>query len=97
MIKLKLKIKKKKQKYNSKEVFPKKRKEVDNKEQWIQCDRCHKWVSASSDNITDLTVYDDQNPDHLDYFCPKCRVLNKDENKRPKRKGRTSRNSLRSN
>ena len=85
-----------KKKYNPKEIFVKKKKEVD-REQWIQCDRCHKWVSASSDNIIDLSVYDDTNPDHLDYFCPKCRQLNKDENRRPKRKVRTSRNSLKAN
>lgn len=42
--------------------------------QWIQCDRCKKWVSTLDDNITDLSLYDDSNPNHLEYFCPACRV-----------------------
>ena len=41
--------------------------------QWIQCDRCKKWVSTLEDNITDLSLYDDNNPNHLEYFCPTCR------------------------
>lgn len=41
--------------------------------QWIQCDRCHKWVSTLDDKITDLSLYDDLNPQHLDYHCPICR------------------------
>ncbi len=42
--------------------------------QWIQCDRCHKWVAiAMDDKITDLSMYDDANPNHIDYNCPTCR------------------------
>lgn len=41
--------------------------------QWIQCDRCKKWVSTLDDNISDLSLYDDNNPNHLEYFCPGCR------------------------
>jgi hypothetical protein len=42
--------------------------------QWIQCDRCHKWVAiALDDKITDLSLYDDANPNHIDYNCPTCR------------------------
>lgn len=41
--------------------------------QWIQCDRCTKWISTLEDNITDLSLYDDNNPNHLEYYCPRCR------------------------
>eukprot|EP01103_Thecamoeba_quadrilineata_P014167 TRINITY_DN4143_c0_g1_i2.p1 TRINITY_DN4143_c0_g1~~TRINITY_DN4143_c0_g1_i2.p1 ORF type:complete len:354 (+),score=48.29 TRINITY_DN4143_c0_g1_i2:519-1580(+) len=45
---------------------------------WIRCDICHRWVSAKSDNIHDISIYDDSNPDHLDYFCPNCRSKDPD-------------------
>ena len=52
----------------------KRKKESADNGQWIQCDRCHKWVSTSMDDkITDLSLYDDLNPQHLDYHCPSCR------------------------
>lgn len=40
---------------------------------WICCDECGRWVLAKNDNITDISIYDDSNPNHLDYFCPDCR------------------------
>lgn len=58
--------------------------------QWIRCDRCHKWVSTSlDDTITDLSLYDDLNPHHLDYHCPPCReeeeIESQRQNSRPTR------------
>jgi hypothetical protein len=47
--------------------------EKEEKNPWIQCDGCHRWVQARSDNIEDISVYDDANPYHLDYYCPRCR------------------------
>lgn len=29
--------------------------------------------SPADDNIDDVSIYDDSNPNHLDYFCPQCR------------------------
>jgi len=55
---------------------------------WIQCDRCNAWVAAHSDNIHDISLYDDSNPHHLDYFCPDCRA---------KQNGETPRKSLQKN
>lgn len=40
---------------------------------WIRCDDCHRWVMTKCDNIDDLSVYDDSNPNHLHYSCPLCR------------------------
>ena len=40
---------------------------------WIQCDKCSSWIIASNDGIHDLSIYDDSNPNHLDYYCPSCR------------------------
>jgi len=40
---------------------------------WIRCDDCHRWLRAKDDNIEDISIYDDANPDHLDYYCPRCR------------------------
>eukprot|EP01129_Flabellula_baltica_P002348 TRINITY_DN12168_c0_g1_i1.p1 TRINITY_DN12168_c0_g1~~TRINITY_DN12168_c0_g1_i1.p1 ORF type:complete len:333 (+),score=45.73 TRINITY_DN12168_c0_g1_i1:53-1051(+) len=39
---------------------------------WIQCDFCSRWIMASCDGIEDLSLYDDDNPDHLEYGCPMC-------------------------
>jgi hypothetical protein len=47
--------------------------EDDGKGTWICCDNCGKWLKAEDDGITDISIYDDKNPNHLDYFCPKCR------------------------
>lgn len=47
--------------------------ENEEKGTWICCDSCENWVKAEDDNITDISVYDDNNPNHLDYFCPNCR------------------------
>lgn len=66
------------------------RKEVA-EEPWIQCDRCHAWVPTSEDGITDLSVYDDSNPNHLDYFCPKCREKSSQEDSRGARNRRRNR------
>mmetsp|Transcript_40840 Transcript_40840/g.102810 ORF Transcript_40840/g.102810 Transcript_40840/m.102810 type:complete len:642 (-) Transcript_40840:82-2007(-) len=45
---------------------------------WIQCDLCNKWVRAKTDtSISDISLYDDDNPNHLDYFCPRCREKDK--------------------
>jgi hypothetical protein len=52
---------------------PAKRKPAKEIESWIKCDRCNRWVAACDDNIQDMSVYDDDNPNHLDYFCPTCR------------------------
>jgi len=40
---------------------------------WIACDECNRWVMSGCDGITDLSLYDDANPNHLDYRCPLCR------------------------
>eukprot|EP00727_Mastigamoeba_balamuthi_P006011 m51a1_g2029 putative myeloid lymphoid or mixed-lineage leukemia (592) ;mRNA; f:1311518-1314227 len=41
---------------------------------WIQCDDCKRWVMTSCDDeIEDLSLYDDSNPNHLHYSCPICR------------------------
>lgn len=42
---------------------------------WIACDNCHRWVMTRCDGITDLSVYDDDNPNHLPYSCPFCRKI----------------------
>jgi len=47
--------------------------EDDDNNPWICCDECHRWLHAKDDNIDDISIYDDANPDHLDYYCPKCR------------------------
>eukprot|EP01130_Rhizamoeba_saxonica_P016956 TRINITY_DN7971_c0_g1_i1.p1 TRINITY_DN7971_c0_g1~~TRINITY_DN7971_c0_g1_i1.p1 ORF type:complete len:341 (-),score=78.72 TRINITY_DN7971_c0_g1_i1:14-1036(-) len=39
---------------------------------WIACDLCPRWVMTKCDGITDLSLYDDDNPDHLTYHCPIC-------------------------
>jgi hypothetical protein len=46
---------------------------------WICCDGCNKWLKAKSDNIEDMWIYDDANPNHLDYYCPKCRKKREEE------------------
>jgi hypothetical protein len=33
-------------------------------------------VRIVDDNIDDVSIYDDSNPNHLDYFCPQCREQN---------------------
>jgi len=65
----------KNKRYNPKGNVKKKRKVNSEPESgpWIQCDKCHSWVMAHLDNIKDLSIYDDSNPNHLDYFCPDCR------------------------
>ncbi len=40
---------------------------------WIRCDDCHCWVMTGCDNITDINLYDDANPNYLHYSCPNCR------------------------
>eukprot|EP01096_Ripella_sp_DP13-Kostka_P011265 TRINITY_DN4520_c0_g1_i2.p1 TRINITY_DN4520_c0_g1~~TRINITY_DN4520_c0_g1_i2.p1 ORF type:complete len:615 (-),score=203.61 TRINITY_DN4520_c0_g1_i2:81-1688(-) len=43
---------------------------------WIQCEKCSDWIEARTDTyITDLWVYDDENPNHLVYWCPGCRTI----------------------
>ncbi|MDP2438434.1 MAG: hypothetical protein Q8P67_22045, partial [archaeon] len=49
---------------------------IDEKGIWICCDQCGSWVKAEDDGISDISVYDDSNPNHLDYFCPPCRAKN---------------------
>lgn len=44
-----------------------------NQSSWIGCDDCNRWVMSGCDGIKDLSVYDDDNPNHLDYRCPLCR------------------------
>jgi hypothetical protein len=67
---------------------------------WIRCDDCHRWVMCSCDGITDLWVFDDNNPGHIKYSCPLCREEMEDEAKakgkrlredQPKRRGRGGR------
>ncbi|KAL6044759.1 Ryanodine receptor 1 [Balamuthia mandrillaris] len=50
---------------------------------WICCDACQSWVLAKSDNIYDISIYDDSNPNHLDYFCPACRRKGKGNGNHP--------------
>jgi DNA-directed RNA polymerase subunit RPC12/RpoP len=45
----------------------------DEENAWIRCDDCHRWVMTKCDNIEDLSIYDDSNPNHLHYSCPMCR------------------------
>lgn len=45
----------------------------DEKGTWICCDSCNNWVKAEDDGITDISIYDDSNPNHLEYNCPACR------------------------
>lgn len=40
---------------------------------WIACDDCGRWVMTKCDGIVDLSLYDDENPNHLPYKCPLCR------------------------
>ena len=54
-------------------VSRKRKKEKEAEAEWIQCDGCKKWVTTLDDNITDLSLYDDNNPNHLEYYCPGCR------------------------
>lgn len=42
---------------------------------WIACDQCNRWVMSGCEGIVDLSVYDDSNPNHLDYHCSICRGL----------------------
>jgi len=49
---------------------------------WIRCDECHRWLRARDDNIEDISIYDDANPDHLDYYCPRCRKKKEDKAKK---------------
>mmetsp|Transcript_12105 Transcript_12105/g.19096 ORF Transcript_12105/g.19096 Transcript_12105/m.19096 type:complete len:165 (+) Transcript_12105:61-555(+) len=58
---------------------------------WIQCDKCHAWLMAYTDNIKDISVYDDSNPNHLDYFCPDCRAKNLDQPQRKSSRRRVTR------
>eukprot|EP01122_Echinamoeba_exundans_P013240 TRINITY_DN5740_c0_g1_i1.p1 TRINITY_DN5740_c0_g1~~TRINITY_DN5740_c0_g1_i1.p1 ORF type:complete len:841 (+),score=125.68 TRINITY_DN5740_c0_g1_i1:55-2577(+) len=44
---------------------------------WIACDICGRWVMTKCDGITDLSLYDDDNPNHLPYHCPLCRGARK--------------------
>jgi hypothetical protein len=37
---------------------------------WICCDDCHRWVMTKCDGIEDLSIYDDNNPNHIHYSCP---------------------------
>lgn len=32
-----------------------------------------RWVMTKCDNIEDISIYDDSNPNHLHYSCPLCR------------------------
>jgi len=40
---------------------------------WIRCDDCLRWVMTRCDNISNLSIFDDSNPNHLHYSCPICR------------------------
>jgi len=44
----------------------------DESSNWIQCDNCQRWVMTKCDGISDLSIYDDSNPNHLPYKCPLC-------------------------
>lgn len=44
---------------------------------WIACDDCGRWVMTKCDGIADLSLYDDENPNHLPYHCPLCRGTRK--------------------
>jgi hypothetical protein len=47
----------------------------DDENSWIRCDDCHRWVMSKCDEeLDDLSLYDDSNPNHLHYSCPKCRA-----------------------
>ncbi len=50
-----------------------KKDEAGDENAWIRCDDCHKWVMIQCDKITDISVFDDSNPNHLHYSCPICR------------------------
>lgn len=45
----------------------------DDENSWIRCDDCHRWVMIKCDNIQNINLYDDANPNHLHYSCPHCR------------------------
>jgi hypothetical protein len=81
--------KEKKEGKRFKEKEKEKEKEVD-LNPWICCDRCQKWVRAKSDGIDDISIYDDNNPDHLDYYCPACRAK-EEQGKRGMKRGRGGR------
>ncbi|KAL6059956.1 PPM-type phosphatase domain-containing protein, variant 2 [Balamuthia mandrillaris] len=40
---------------------------------WLSCDKCDKWIYAPDDNIKDVWIYDDNNPNHEEYYCASCR------------------------
>lgn len=40
--------------------------------EWIGCDKCGRWVMTNCDGIIDIALYDDGNPNHLNYICPLC-------------------------
>lgn len=44
----------------------------DETDSWIECDKCGRWVMTKCGGIKDLSLYDDNNPDHLPYECPFC-------------------------
>jgi len=62
---------------------------------WIQCDKCHAWIPAFSDNIHDISLYDDSNPNHLDYFCPDCRKTQPNEPQRKSSRRKAGRTRVR--
>merc|ERR1719197_1961639 len=68
------------------------RKEKVEKETWICCDKCEKWVAQSDDpELIDLSLYDEDNPNKQLYSCPVCRGKGRDGTRGPKRQ-RTSKN-----
>jgi hypothetical protein len=54
-------------------VYKKNESHYNDENAWIRCDDCHRWVMTKCDNISDLSLYDDGNPNHLHYSCPICR------------------------
>jgi DNA-directed RNA polymerase subunit RPC12/RpoP len=46
--------------------------ESEDESNWIQCDYCDRWVMTRCDGISDLSKYDDTNPNPLSYGCPIC-------------------------
>eukprot|EP00698_Gefionella_okellyi_P003997 TRINITY_DN13701_c0_g1_i1.p1 TRINITY_DN13701_c0_g1~~TRINITY_DN13701_c0_g1_i1.p1 ORF type:complete len:283 (+),score=26.23 TRINITY_DN13701_c0_g1_i1:46-849(+) len=39
---------------------------------WIMCDNCKRWFCLPCAEIDDLSLYDDNNPDHLEFVCALC-------------------------
>lgn len=41
-------------------------------DKWIMCDQCKSWFCCECAKVDDLSLYDDRNPNHLEFVCNLC-------------------------